>query len=159
MKKSRFFYLAMMLCTLAFGLTSCEKDDNDGGSGSGSGSSSTSIVGYWEPYSTEYEVYYEGELLYEEEDTEDYGDWGYRFDDDGKFYYWEEEDGDVETYYGGKYTYKNNKITITEDGETMTFKVSTLTSSKMAFEYSETVEEEGYEFDMVATINFNKVNF
>ena len=37
MKKSRFFYLAMMLCTLAFGLTSCEKDDNDGGSGSGSG--------------------------------------------------------------------------------------------------------------------------
>ena len=130
----------------------CE-DDN------GSGSGSASIVGYWEPYSAEYKFYYEGELFYEEEDTEDYGGWGYRFDDNGKFYYWEEEDGDVETYYGGKYTYKNNKVTITEDGETMTFKVSKLTTSKMAFEYSETIEEEGLEFDAVATINFKKVNF
>ena len=154
MKKNKFFYFAVMLCTLAFGLTSCQKDDDSEG-----GSGSSPIVGYWEPYSTDFKIYYEGELLYEEEDTEEYGGWGYRFDDNGKFYYWEKDGGDVETYYGGKYTYKDNKITITEDGETMTFKVSNLTSSKMSFEYSETMEEEGLEFDVVVSLNFKKVNF
>lgn len=37
MKKNRFYYLAMVLCTLVLGFTSCEKDDDDKGKGKGKG--------------------------------------------------------------------------------------------------------------------------
>ena len=152
MKKNRFFYLAMMLCTLALGLTSCEKDDDDENGGGKSGSKE--LVGYWEAYSSTVKVYYDGEFIDEEYDDEDYGGWGNYFDSDGTLYEWEEYYGEVEMEYVGKYTYKNGKITVSYGEHSETAKVSQLTDSKLSIEYTE--NEDGYKY--VVTVNFRKVN-
>ena len=151
MKKNRFFYLAMMLCTLALGLTSCEKDDDENGGGN---SGSEELVGYWEVYSTTLKFYYDGEFVYEEEGTEDYGGWGNYFDSDGKLYEWE-YDGEMYMDYVGKYTYKDGKITVNKGEYSDTAKVTKLTESKLSYEYTET-DEDGYK--CVVTVNFRKVD-
>lgn len=151
MKKNRFFYLAMMLCTLALGLTSCEKEDDDNGGGN---SGSKELVGYWEMYSTTSKIYYGDELLYTEEDTEDYGGFGFYLDSKGKLYEWEEYYGDIDMEYVGKYTYKNGQLTVTDGEYSETFKVSKLTDSKMSIEYTE--YEEGYK--IVVSVNYRKIN-
>ena len=151
MKKNRFFYLAMMLCTLALGLTSCEKEDDDNGGGN---SGSTELVGYWEMYSTTIKAYYGDELVYTEEDTEDYGGFGSYFDSNGKLYEWDEYDGDIEMEYVGKYTYKSGQLTVTDGEYSETFKVSKLTDSKMSIEYTE--YEDGCK--IVVSVNYRKIN-
>ena len=152
MKKNRFFYLAMMLCTLALGLTSCEKDDDDENGGGKSGSKE--LVGYWEMYSTTSKIYYGDELVYTEEDTEDYGGFGFYLDSNGKLYEWEEYYGDIDMEYVGKYTYKNGQLIVNDGEYSETFKVSKLTDSKMSIEYTEYEDD----YKIVVSVNYRKID-
>ena len=56
MKKNRFYYLAMMLCTLALSFTSCQKDDDDKGNGKGGSKGEDFGTEMYESISGLYEV-------------------------------------------------------------------------------------------------------
>ncbi len=154
MKKN--YYFALMLCTLVLGFISCEKEDDD----ENNKTSSSSIYGYWRVASGEYRKYINGEL----EDFEEYEEdevYGVRLDKDGDFYYWEEDYyGDVETEYGGTYSYKNNKLKIYEefDDEIWIYDVTTLTSSKMVLEMEEAYTEDGDRYRYVEKMTMRKVD-
>lgn len=153
MKKNKFYYFAFLFCTLTLGLTSCEKEDDD------NGGKSSDLIGYWLPVSEEWELYIDGELY--DQGSEDYSDEdeGIRFDKDGDFYWWEAE-ANIETEYGGTYSYKNGKLKIHEeyDDETWIYTVKTLTSQKMVWEMTESGTEEGIQYKAVARITLRKVN-
>lgn len=155
MRTYKFYFLSLLLCTLALGFTSCEKDDDD----DNNNNTSSSIYGYWKPFSGELKVYVNGELVDEEYEEND-EDYGVRFDKDGDFYYWEDYYGDVETEYGGTYSYKNGKLKIYEeyDDETYTYDITSLTSSKMVMESTESWTEDGDRYKYVDKMVWKKVN-
>lgn len=156
MKKNRFYYLAMVLCILAFGFTSCEKEDDDD-------FDSSAIYGYWQAVSAEYQEYANGKLVDEDFFSEPEDEiWGIRFTKDGDWYNWEESyyTGQIEMEYGGDFTCKNGKLKVynSEEGGYLTFTIETLTSTQMVLTITETYTEDGVKYKYVEKETFRKVN-
>ena len=83
------------------------------------------------------------------------------FDKKKDWYYWEENGyGTIETEYGGTYSYKNGKLKVyDEEGGLEAFgDITTLTSTKMIMESTQSATAEGVKVKMVSKIVFRKVD-
>lgn len=157
MKKNKFYYLGLLLCTLALGFTSCEKEDENDFDVS-------DLYGYWETVSATMKMYVNGQFIYEEEGEYLDDDFlGIRFDKNGEFYgkgriYDGDIPGEIGWMYGGTYTYKNGKLRIynEEEGETIVYDVATLTSSKLVLEMTDSYSEDGQKYKAVFQLTLRK---
>ena len=154
MKKNKFYYLSLLLCTLALGFTSCEKEDEDDFDVS-------DLYGDWLAVSAEYQEYLNGELLEEDywDESDDDEVWGVRFTKDEEWYNWEEYDGSYSFEYGGTFSCKNGKLKVySEEDGSYTYTIKTLTSTKLVLTASETYTEDGDKYKYVETQTFEKAN-
>ena len=158
MKKNKFYYLSLLLCTLALGFTSCEKEEEE------DDFDASDLYGYWEPVSATMKMYVNGQFVYEEEGEPFDEDFlGIRFDENGEVYgrgvvYDGDIPGEVGWMYGGTYTYKNGKLRIynEEEGETIVYDVATLTSSKLVLEMTDSYSEDGQKYKAVFQLTLRK---
>lgn len=154
MKTNKFFYLSLLLCTLALGFTSCDKEEEDE-------FDTSDLYGYWQAVSQEMQGYVNGELVEEDYYEDDEEGWGIRFVKDGDFYYWEEDNyGGIETEYGGTYSYKDGKLKVydVEEDDYSSCTVETLTSKKLVLKLTESWTEDGDEYKYVARSTYKKVD-
>ena len=155
MRTNRFYYLSLLLCTLALGFTSCEKEEEE------DDFDASDLYGYWQTVSASYSLYIDGELTEEEHYEEGDDLMAVYFDKKKDWYYWEENGyGTIETEYGGTYSYKNGKLKVyDEEGSLEAFgDITTLTSTKMIMESTQSATAEGVKVKMVSKIVFRKVD-
>jgi len=80
MRTNKFYYLSLLLCTLALGLTSCEKEEDE------DDFDASDLYGYWQTVSASYSLYIDGELT-EEEHYEEGDDLMAVYFDKPEYYY------------------------------------------------------------------------
>ena len=155
MRKTKFYWLSFLLCTLALGFTSCEKEEDE------DDFEVSDLYGDWLAVSAEYQEYLNGELLEEDywDESDDDEVWGIRLTRDEEWYSWEYYNGGVDIEYGGTYSCKNGKLKVySEEDGSYTYTIEKLTSTKLVLTSSETYTEDGDKYKYVETQTFEKVD-
>ena len=150
MKKINFLWLMGILMVLPVSFVSCSDDDEGVGSAS-------DLVGTWE---MTLNVWYEkknGEIV--DEGTYDEGGLRIIFKEDGTYMSSEEDDGNWDLEERGSWSYKNGKLTATDEyGESETVTLKELTSSKLVWEEYEKYTEGGDVYEYYDMYEYHKIS-
>ena len=135
MKKTYFLFLLGLMSIMIFGFSACSDDDEK------DPESSSALIGTWERISCTYHLV-GFKLVFKEDGTcksaeyhTDKWDW---FDE-------------------GKWSYSNGIITITDNNESESIKVKTLTDSQLVIEVMDKYTENGISYEDYELTEFRKI--
>ena len=124
MKKTYFLFLLGLMSIMAFGFSACSDDDEKGPE------SSSALIGTWERISCTYQYKENGEIVDEGKDEgNDLVGFKLVFKEDGTCKSAEYHTDKWDWFDEGKWSYSNGIITITDNNESESIKVKTLTDS------------------------------
>lgn len=152
MKKTYFLFLLGLMSVMTFGFSACSDDDEK------DPESSSALIGTWERISCTYQYKENGEIVDEGKDEgNDLVGFKLVFKEDGTCKSAEYHTDKWDWFDEGKWSYSNGIITITDNNESESIKVKTLTDSQLIIETTDKYTEDGIFYEDYELTEYHKI--